>query len=972
MNRIYILFFGIIIILVISISNTFAVDKPSDEQIQASNAFKRLVESSHPTPVDYPAIALPMVPLLENVSSPIFLNSDMTDNNNGKGQSQMQNESSIAVNPLNPKNIISSAVDYRDTSATWVYVSSDGGLTWNDIKLGRPFKGWLASNDPSVAFDMDNTGYMVYGGFGTTKNDSNGVMYGENGVFLSKTTDQGKTWKAHIPIILHRGTMTLDSTFEDKYYITVDNSQSSSYFKNCYVPWKRVTPKDSATQIVISRSTDKGETWSVPVPVSHRLSHTSEDTTYGQSFPLAITGPNGEVYVIWNNGVEHGVGFAVSKDGGLTFSEPKFIEHYQKFGQTTYYKDQKVWRHTVKGCVRAESYPSMVCDTRPGSRQGWLYLTWAGDNPPNIYFSRSTDGGNNWSQPQFVSSDTTNDQFFQWIAMDPENGDLAVIYLDSRKDTANIMTNCYVSYSSDGGSTWIDRCVSDTSFDLRLNPFTGNTFAGDYNGCAFSKGIIYPSWVDMRHAVVNIFDSDVFTALIKINSPLPPLDFTAKTIPDKPTEIDLSWKPTTESSFGKPISTSDIKYALFRNNIFFKTFDGNVTSYQDTGLNEYTLYNYSICSYTTSDSSIFVKSSAFAGGSRLPAVPVILSVNGTNDNTVQIQVKLPSKREDGITPLVNLNEIGIMRDSVFIKTVQVMQTDTGKILTFEDKPPERGYYSYITFVKDKNQPSNQSKLSNELTLYTGPIENHFEESFASPTLAHYLRTPEWGISTKYFHTPDYSLTESPKGDYENSKQYKLTLFPIKLGAQEPLELKLWHLAYVHYSDTSFIEISYDNGSTWNILGKYNRKSFAPWQDSTYTQDDWKPETFVLQPSNNDIALIRFRLKTNVVRNDDGWYIDDIVIDKYSSVETVSLTQSNIKLFPNPCNSFLNIDFSEFYNDFAKIKIINIFGEIVFQRDLINTNSLETLNLSNLPQGAYFLSIESTGNNKFNKMITIVR
>jgi len=66
---------------------------------------------------------------------------------------KMQNESSIAVNPKNPMNLIGSAVDYRAQSSTWVYISHDGGKTWVNINLGKPFPYWYSTNDPSVMFD---------------------------------------------------------------------------------------------------------------------------------------------------------------------------------------------------------------------------------------------------------------------------------------------------------------------------------------------------------------------------------------------------------------------------------------------------------------------------------------------------------------------------------------------------------------------------------------------------------------------------------------------------------------------------------------------------------------------------------------------------------------------------------------------------------------------------------------------------
>jgi hypothetical protein len=76
-----------------------------------------------------------MVPVVEESVLPSsFLNVNMIAQEND--QLPAQNESSIAINPLNPANMIGSAVDYRGNSSTWAYYSNDSGRTWKNITLG--------------------------------------------------------------------------------------------------------------------------------------------------------------------------------------------------------------------------------------------------------------------------------------------------------------------------------------------------------------------------------------------------------------------------------------------------------------------------------------------------------------------------------------------------------------------------------------------------------------------------------------------------------------------------------------------------------------------------------------------------------------------------------------------------------------------------------------------------------------------
>lgn len=924
--------------------------------LNASDYHRKLMEYAHPTPVSDAKIVNPQL-LSNDSNSSIFLNVNTIETETE--QFQMQNESSIAVNPKNPKILIASAVDYRDNSATWVYLSTDGGKSWKNINLGRPFAGWRSTNDPSVAFDNEGIGYLVYGGFGAIS-DSTGVLYGENGVFISKTTDNGATWKKHIPIIVHLGVQTPDSTFEDKYYISVDNSPSSPYYRHLYVPWKRVTPRDSATQIVISKSTDFGETWSEPVPVSFRLPNTSEDTTYGQSFPLAITGPNGEVYVVWNHGIEHGVGFSFSTDGAKTFSEPRIIRRYNIFGITRLLEGQG-WRHSVKEKVRAETYPSLVCDLTNGSRRGWLYLTWAGDNIPNIYFSRSTDRGLTWSEPKIIHSDTTNDQFWQWISLDPINGDIAVMYLDSRDDPKNMLVETYVSYSSDGGDSWIDRKVSDMSGDLRNNPFRGNSFAGDYSGNAFYDGMIYPSWIDMRFAAKNIFDSDVFTAPINIKAPEPPKNFKAKILADEPTKIQLTWDTPTVRAFNQPLAPIEFKFALFRDGKFLADLNSSEKSYLDIDLTPYTYYTYEIFTVAGDDSSVGRKASAFAGGSRLPSSAKIIDIITESDKkSVKLIVELPSFRSDSSTKLVNLAGIKLFRDGSEVNTQQLQKTDTGKIIEIIDAPGDEGFYKYEVLVFDTD--GNSSPKSQTSYGYCGEIYSNYFDNFDYSGTKKYIITGDWAKTNDVFFSPEFSFTDSPKGRYPSNFSSEFVIFPFT--PQKSSILKFKHIAHIHRTDTAFVEISSDKMKTWKTLGKFNRNSYPLWQDNNLSKDKWIIEFFREPAFLGDTVFVKFRLTTDIIGTDDGWYIDDIEFVSILNVDENLDSDDQILVYPNPAKDYLNIDFGEFEglsNDLG-IFLYNHLGEML---EIKNYDSMAQskfkIDIKNYPSGIYHLYIT----NRFN-------
>lgn len=963
-----------LIIMILFLFNNAYSGKKDIRKIR--EAYKRMMEWAHPTPDPNLIDKFPKVPRLQSGKYlPIFLNSNTIDDEANESF-KMQNESSIAVNPTNPLNLIASAVDYRDESATWVYVSQDGARTWKNVNLGRPYPGWRSTNDPSVAFAIDGTGYSCYGGFGTIDTTTD-LLVGENGVFLSKTTDGGKTWKSHIPVIVHTGTQTLDSNFEDKYYIHVDNSPVSPYFGHLYIPWKRVTPKDSATQIVISKSTDKGETWSTPIPVSPRKSGTSEDTTYGQSFPLAITGPGGEVYCVWNDGIVHGVGFAKSIDGGKTFSAPKIIFNYNIFGITKYIPGQGGYRHTVKGKVRAEAYPVIACDLW-SERKGYLYLTWAADSVPNIYFSRSTDGGETWSIPIIIHETTKNDQFWQWIAVDPKNGDIAVMYFDSRDDDSNIMVNCYVSYSRDGGLTWIDRRVGDEDHDLRLNPFLDNAFAGDYSGVAFFDGIIYPSWVDMRNAVSNIRDSDVFTAIVNTRAPLPVENFKVSVFPEQTDKLKLTWDNPTKFTFGQPMQNSDYTLLLYRDNKFIKELQGGTNEFVDENLEDYKYYTYSIFVKSNNDTSVVRRAMGNPGGSRNPLPPTIISQKSSESSgkiSFELDIKFPTMREDGITPLVDLDSVLVYLDGKLELKVKLEQSDTGKVKTIKGTLSESypvGFYRVISKIITKK--GIESLFSNDPIFFFGnPInvtaESRYFDDFDAKTPKKYWWGSKWNYTDEFSYSKPNSITESPKANYTANSNDTLMLFPFVCDQQATI--KFWHAAIVDPNDLALAEYSTDGGLNWsskfeNIDASFNKSQYDAWKDGYEDERDWIMQELHLPKTNNRIDF-RLRFSSNNFRHNVGWFLDNL---EYQ-VKTLGVDNNHkneIQIYPTITKGYLNI-LQKSNIQQAKIEVYSIEGTLVFEYSL--NKEMDILDLSMLPVGIYYVVVQSPSDN-WNEKILIIK
>src|SRR6476646_10538216 len=69
-----------------------------------------------------------------------------------------QQEPSIAVNPTNPLNVVVMAKDERggsNTKQTWIYTSTDGGVTWINQQFPLLAPASAFSSDPIVNFSDD-------------------------------------------------------------------------------------------------------------------------------------------------------------------------------------------------------------------------------------------------------------------------------------------------------------------------------------------------------------------------------------------------------------------------------------------------------------------------------------------------------------------------------------------------------------------------------------------------------------------------------------------------------------------------------------------------------------------------------------------------------------------------------------------------------------------------------------------------
>jgi hypothetical protein len=413
-----------------------------------------------------------------------------------------QNETPIAVDPNNPSRLLAGANDYRhDLAACGIYASSDGGATWNDVGEGTTVPpGAVAGGDAVTAFGPDGTAYHVCLGFTPVTNSTSTTV-----VFVSKSTDLKTLQPAGTVIATVAGGSDPDvGYFNDKEFATVDTRPGSPHRGRIYVTWtrfkfNRLDDSYVESPIVLSYSDDGGASWNGPHPVS------SPDLNFDQG-SVPVVGPNGEVYVVFENG--NGTGFngqamvAKSTDGGNSFAHPvkvddviEICDHFNVDGRCALKNSE--WR--------VNSFPSIAVDGRSGN----LYVVWGDYRRGNAdtRLSRSTDGGLIWSHSVIVNSDLSGaDQVYPWVAV-AENGAVHVEFQQRDDAPGNRLLNTYLSTSTNGGIGFGKQLlVSSGPTDPNIN-FSG-TFIGDYNGVAASAHAVHPIWTDARRVVCQLVVTD--------------------------------------------------------------------------------------------------------------------------------------------------------------------------------------------------------------------------------------------------------------------------------------------------------------------------------------------------------------------------------------------------------------------------------------------------------------------------------
>lgn len=416
-----------------------------------------------------------------------------------------RSESSILINPNNPKQIVAGSKKFKDihnydfTLAT--AYSTDGGTSWND-SADLPMPGFTLLTDPAMAWDDSGNVFLV------GLNGNNPPTFDAIGIVIYKSIDGGKTWSA--PKQIH------SSVNDDKQWAAGDSNPGSNFSGHVYAAWDDGTTP-GLSLLRFARTLDHGGTW-IGTGADPAGSVLASDSFS----PEINVAADGTVYIVWLAGLAlDEIKMLMSTDGGNSFqpatspatgitpvnaSSMPVVHGWPVFPGATFRLST-----VPTACVFGKTVAVAWADYREGVGR--------------IYYALSHDGGTSWKtglsgQPLLTGPLPSNFQHFQpQLVYDP-NGVIGCAFYEFGPKPSTPLIDVIMAQSFDVGASFDHFKVTDQPWDPSVDaPWSHHgdgtpidssvTFIGEYFGLDAGSQGFYPLWTDTRTGI-----QELWTAIV--------------------------------------------------------------------------------------------------------------------------------------------------------------------------------------------------------------------------------------------------------------------------------------------------------------------------------------------------------------------------------------------------------------------------------------------------------------------------
>jgi hypothetical protein len=381
------------------------------------------------------------------------------------------NEPSITLDPNDPSKIAIGWRQFDNINSNFrqagIAFSNDAGQTWTFPGVIDP---GVFRSDPVL--DTDSDGNFFYNSLTTDDDDYLCDVF--------KSEDWGQTWDNGV--FAYGG---------DKQWMTIDKSGGIGD-GNMYAYW--TSYYSICEPDFFTRSVDGGETW--------------EDCLTIDGYPYWGTNTvdaDGNLYI---GGISWS-GFLVAKSSNAQDPMANVTWDFS----TSVSLDGELVGFGGYDCPNPSGLLGQTIidvDRSEGPTSGNVYLLgsverYSNNDPCDIMFSKSTNGGLTWSSPMRINDDpgTNAYQWFGTMSVAPE-GRIDVIWLDTRDNPGSVYSALYYSYSMDGGESWSENTQLSDVFDPHLG-WPQQDKMGDYFDMISDESGAHLAWANTFNGEQDVY-----------------------------------------------------------------------------------------------------------------------------------------------------------------------------------------------------------------------------------------------------------------------------------------------------------------------------------------------------------------------------------------------------------------------------------------------------------------------------------